>query len=52
MGDILTVVMANPLDNKAIEEIETLTKCKIELFVSTYTEIKEAIERFYTPREL
>lgn len=47
MGDILTVVMANPLDAKAIEDIEALTKCKIETFVATYTEIKEAIERCY-----
>lgn len=48
MGDILTVVMANPLDNLVIEEIESLTKCKTEIFVSTYTEIREAIERLYT----
>ncbi len=49
MNDILTVVMANPLDSKVIERIEALTKCKIEIFVSTYTEIKEAIERCYAP---
>lgn len=47
MGDILTCVMANPLDTKIVEEIEAHTKCKIELFVATYTEIKEAIERGY-----
>lgn len=47
MGDILTLVMANPLENEAIEEIEALTKCKIEVFVGTSTEIKEAIERIY-----
>jgi type IV pilus assembly protein PilB len=51
MGDILTVVMANPLDEKAMEEIETLTKCKIELFVATYTEIREAIERCYAQKQ-
>ena len=45
MGDILTVVMANPLDSKITEQIEALTKCKIEIFVTTYTEIREAIER-------
>lgn len=47
MGDILTVVMANPLDEKVIEEIRNLTGCKIEIFVSTYIEIKDAIERIY-----
>jgi type IV pilus assembly protein PilB len=50
MGDILTIVMANPLDKKAIDEIETLTKCKIEVFVSTYREIREAIERVYVQK--
>ena len=47
MGDILTVVMANPLDSKSIEEISELTKCKTEVFVSTHTEIKEVIEQVY-----
>lgn len=51
MKDILTVVMANPLDSKAIEEIETLTKCKIEVFVATYTEIKQAIESSYSKKQ-
>ncbi|MBN2096993.1 MAG: hypothetical protein JW714_00790 [Candidatus Omnitrophica bacterium] len=51
MGDILTVVMANPLDNEALNELEGLTKCKIEVFVATHTEIKEAIQRCYAPKE-
>ncbi len=50
MGDILTCVMANPLDNKVIDEIEALTKCKIEIFVATYTEIREAIQRTYSQK--
>ncbi|MBL7084980.1 MAG: hypothetical protein ISS43_02590 [Candidatus Omnitrophica bacterium] len=48
MGDILTIVMANPLDSQAIEEIESLTKCKVEIFVATYTELREAIKRCYS----
>lgn len=51
MSDVLTVVMANPLDTKTIEEIEALTKCKAEVFVATYTELKETIERFYAPKQ-
>jgi len=51
MGDILTLAMADPLDSQAIEEIQALTKCKTEIFVSTYTEVKEAIERFYGQKE-
>jgi len=51
MGDILTCVMANPLDREVVEEIEAHSKCKIELFVATYTEIKEAIERAYAQKQ-
>ena len=51
MNDILTVVMANPLDSKAIEEMEALTNCKIEVFVATYTEIKQAIEGCYSKKK-
>lgn len=50
MGDLLTLVMGNPLDVQVIEEVEALTKCKIETFVSTYTEIKEAITRCYAQK--
>ena len=51
MGDILTVVMANPLDSQALTEIEALSKCKIEVFVGTATEIKAAIEHSYAKKE-
>lgn len=47
MGDILTVVIDNPLDQSAVKDIEKLTGCKIEIFVSTNKEIKEAIEKYY-----
>ncbi len=50
MGDILTVVIANPLDERAIDEVAALTECKIEVFVSTYREIREAIGRFYAQK--
>lgn len=52
MGDILTVVMANPLDEKAIVELEAQSKCKVEIFVATYTEIKEAIQQLYGQKNL
>lgn len=51
MGDVLTVVMANPLDGSAIEELEAVTKCRIEVFVSTLTEIRKAIDDFYAPKQ-
>ncbi|MFH1045451.1 MAG: hypothetical protein V1727_00620 [Candidatus Omnitrophota bacterium] len=51
MGDILTVVTDNPLERSFFKEIEALTKCKIEIFVSTSREIKEAIERYYSEKK-
>ncbi|NQS99796.1 MAG: hypothetical protein HQ595_01830 [Candidatus Omnitrophica bacterium] len=51
MGDILTVVMANPLDSEAIEQLEAASNCKIEVFVATHTEIKKAIEDFYATEQ-
>lgn len=47
IGDTLTVAMANPLNEKAIEDIELHTKCNIQVFVSTSTDINNAINKFY-----
>ena len=47
MGDTLTIAMANPLDPSAIEEIEKLTGLKIQVFISTMTDIVNAIEKYY-----
>jgi hypothetical protein len=47
IGDTLTVAMSNPLNVKAIEDIELLTKCKVQVFVSTLTDINIAIDKFY-----
>ncbi len=47
IADTLTVAMSNPLNVKAIEDIELLTKCNVQVFVSTMTDILNAIEKFY-----
>jgi len=47
IGDTLTVAMSNPLNMKAIEDIELLTKCKVQVFVSTMTDVLNAAEKFY-----
>ncbi|MFC1576235.1 hypothetical protein ACFL3J_01040 [Candidatus Omnitrophota bacterium] len=47
IGDTLTVSMSNPLNIKAIEDIELLTKCSVQVFVSTLTDINNAIDKFY-----
>ena len=47
IGDILSVVMVNPLTVEKKDHLETLTKCHIATFISTKTEIEEAIARKY-----
>ncbi len=47
IGDILSVVMVNPLAEDKKSYLETLTKCHIATFISTKTEIEEAIARNY-----
>jgi len=47
IGDLLTIAMSNPLNYQAVEDIEVLTKCKVQVFVSTMTDINNAITRYY-----
>ncbi|MFC1704134.1 hypothetical protein ACFL1E_05065 [Candidatus Omnitrophota bacterium] len=51
VGDVLSVVMANPLDSSTIDEIEKLSKCKVATFIATKSEIDEAIARCYSKSE-
>ena len=47
IGDLLTIAMSNPLNYQAIEDIEILTKCKAQVFVSTMTDINNAVAKHY-----
>ena len=47
VGSILTVAMANPLNRSAVEDVEMLTHFKIQVFVTTTTDINDAIKRSY-----
>jgi len=47
VGNNLTLAMSNPLNFQAIEDIELLTGSVIQTFVSTSTDIKKAIEKYY-----
>jgi type IV pilus assembly protein PilB len=50
IGRSLTLAMANPLNVQALEEVETVTGCSVQAFVSTTTEINNAINRYYELR--
>lgn len=47
MGNIITVVMADPLDEEATSEVERMTSCKVQPFVGILSDIIKAIERYY-----
>lgn len=47
IGNALTLAMADPSNTQAISEMELLTKCVVQSFVSTPTDIFTAIEKCY-----
>lgn len=47
IGNSLTIAMSDPLNIHAIEDVELITNCKVQIFVSTQTDIKESIKRYY-----
>ena len=47
IGNALTVAMADPSNTQAIEDIEMLTNCVVQTFVSTPSDIQSAIARYY-----
>jgi type IV pilus assembly protein PilB len=47
IGNSLTIAMSDPLNIHAIEDIELITNCNVQVFVSTQTDIKESIKRYY-----
>ena len=51
IGNALTLAMADPSNVQAIEDIEILTKCVVQTFVSTPSDVNRAIERYYKHAE-
>ncbi|MCK5179697.1 MAG: type II secretion system protein GspE, partial [Candidatus Omnitrophica bacterium] len=47
VNNILSVVMADPLDEAAKAELKRLTKCRLAPFIATDSEIDKAISRWY-----
>jgi len=47
VGDILSVVMVDPLNQRVRAELQRITKCKIASFIATKEEIENAIRRWY-----
>ncbi len=47
IGDTVTVAMADPLNSHAVEDVETLSHCTVQIFVSTISDVADAIQRSY-----
>lgn len=47
IGNLLTIAMSNPLNNQAVEDIEMLAGCNVQVFISTMTDINNAIKKYY-----
>ena len=48
IGNLLTISMSNPLNIQAAEDIEMLSGCKVQVFISTMTDITNAIKKYYS----
>ncbi|MBL7081205.1 MAG: hypothetical protein ISS44_01365 [Candidatus Omnitrophica bacterium] len=46
-GNNLSIAMSNPLNNEAIEDVEALTGLNVQVFVSTSSDIRGAIDKYY-----
>lgn len=51
IGNNITVAMSNPLNVQAIEDVELLTGCSVQTFVSTSSDIKKVIVKYYKDKE-
>jgi type IV pilus assembly protein PilB len=47
IGKSLTLAMSNPLNLQAAEDIELITGCTVQAFVSTTSDIKQSIDKYY-----
>ncbi|MCX5710824.1 MAG: hypothetical protein NT060_02485 [Candidatus Omnitrophica bacterium] len=51
IGNNLTIAMSNPLNVQAVEDVELLSGCSVQTFVSTSSDVKKAILKYYKEKE-
>jgi hypothetical protein len=51
IGNNLTIAMSNPLNVQAVEDVEMLSNCNVQVFVSTSSDIRSAIGKYYKEKE-
>lgn len=42
----LTIAMSNPLNKEAIEDVEEITKCTVQIFVTTTSDIRNVLSKY------
>ncbi len=47
IGSVFTIAMSNPLNWEIIQKLEEVTHCKVQIFISTLTEVHEMIQKHY-----
>lgn len=47
IGPNLTIAMSNPLNGQAVEDIALVSGLYVQIFVSTASDIKKAIDKYY-----
>lgn len=47
IGNNLTIAMSNPLNVQAVEDVELITSSNVQTFVSTSSDIRKAIAKYY-----
>lgn len=47
IGNNLTIAMSDPLNTSAVEDIELISGLYVQIFVSTGTDIRNTIEKYY-----
>lgn len=50
IGKVLTVAMADPLNDGVIDMLKQITNCEIEVFISTYSELNQTINKYFGQR--
>ncbi len=51
IGNNFTIVMSNPLNLQAVEDVEFISGCSVQTFISTSSDIKRAIAKYYKDKE-
>ena len=47
IGNLLTIAMADPLNEGVVEMLRNITDCDIEVLISTYSELSSVIDKYF-----